>query len=409
MPIDVVYVGCVWPVRRDGAARVGTDIVVGLSGLGHRLRVVAPHTAEATVARARFVEQHADVRTAWFPVPISSNDLPEGSRDPRYRRAEDEGIRLELTRSIAERRPDVILIGRESTVDAVPPVARRHGIPMAVLVQGSRTIRRIVGGSRDVLTRRHLARLRQMDAVIVVARHLQRELAPLALRGLTVVPNAVDLERFAPGEKPQDLLRTHGIDPRHIVIGHVSNLGPVKRPMDVVESAALVLATSPRIVYLVIGDGPCRPSMEARCRELHIAERVRFAGWVEPADVPDYMRLFDIVVMPSEHEGLSLVYLETQASGRLLVASDIPAAREVIMDGQTGLVFRRGDIADLAAKILRAAGDPELRRTIGRAARAAVGAHARPVALRAYARILENVARTRHHASPDSGRVRASP
>ena len=74
-------------------------------------------------------------------------------------------------------------------------------------------------------------------------------------------------------------------------------------------------------MYLIVATA-LRAPMEARCRELGIADRVRFeGGWVEHADMPGYLRVADIGVMPSEHEGMPLVYLETQASGRLLVAS----------------------------------------------------------------------------------------
>jgi hypothetical protein len=72
------------------------------------------------------------------------------------------------------------------------------------------------------------------------------------------------------------------------------------------------------------------------------------------AEVPRYLNLADLVVTPSETEGLSRVYLETQACGRVLIASDIPAAREVVEPGHTGLLFPRGDPAALAAAILRA-------------------------------------------------------
>jgi hypothetical protein len=208
---------------------------------------------------------------------------------------------------------------------------------------------------------------------------------------VAAIPNPVDLDRFSPGRKPPELLRAHAIDPRHVVVAHLSNLGPLKRPMDVVESAALVLTADPNVVYLIVGEGPCRVPMEARCRELGIAGRVRFVGWIEHAEIPAYLRLSDLVVMSSEHEGLPLVYLEAQASGKLLVASDIPATREVVVDGETGLVFRRGDIADLAAKTLRGAADDALREATGRAARTAVRAHATPDILAAYARLLEEL------------------
>ena len=69
--------------------------------------------------------------------------------------------------------------------------------------------------------------------------------------------------------------------------------------------------------------------------------RVRFAGWIDYARMPDYINLGDIVVMPSESEGLARVYLEAQACARVLVASDIPPAREVVTEGETGLLFPR--------------------------------------------------------------------
>ncbi len=394
-------------MQRGGSGVLGTEVVLGLAALGHRLRALAPLAAAATADIARFAARHPDVPTTWIPVPARSSDLLEGSRSEEYRQAEDEGIRARLPDLIAERRPDVILINRESAIGSVPTVARRHGIPTAVLVQGGRTLQRMLERNRDAQARRQLARLRQVDVVIVVAHHLEAALAPLSLRHAIVVPNPVDLDRFSPGPKSPALLRAHGIGARQIVIGHVSNLGPAKRPMDVIESASRALATRPDLLYLIVGDGPYRAPMEARCRELGIAERVRFVGWVDHADVPAYLRLMDIVVMPSEHEGLPLVYLETQASGRVLVACDIPATREVVADGETGLIVRRGDLADLTATTLRAAADPALRSVIGTTARVAVRRHAIRPTLAAYARVLEEVAVNRSREPRVRARARA--
>jgi glycosyltransferase involved in cell wall biosynthesis len=79
--------------------------------------------------------------------------------------------------------------------------------------------------------------------------------------------------------------------------------------------------------------------------------------------------------MPSEAEGMARIYLETQAAGRTLVASDIPPAREVIEHGQTGLLFPLGDIQAFAARILEAAADASLRAHIGALARERVRPH----------------------------------
>jgi 1,2-diacylglycerol 3-alpha-glucosyltransferase len=89
----------------------------------------------------------------------------------------------------------------------------------------------------------------------------------------------------------------------------------------------------PRLLYIIVGDGPGRVQLEAQCRGKGIVDRFRFPGWIEHTRMPDYLRLADIVVMPSESEGQSLVYLEAQACGRVLLASRIEGAR-IIRDGE---------------------------------------------------------------------------
>jgi glycosyltransferase involved in cell wall biosynthesis len=85
--------------------------------------------------------------------------------------------------------------------------------------------------------------------------------------------------------------------------------------------------------------------------------------------------------------------VETQACGRALLASNIPAAREVIADGETGLLFHPGDVADLTAKTLRLAAAPDLRAAMGRTARARVGRHGLDRAVEAYEGVLRGVIR----------------
>ena len=166
----------------------------------------------------------------------------------------------------------------------------------------------------------------------------------------------------------------------------------IRDSLDIVGSAEQVLRHNPDVVYVIVGDGPSKAVMEECCRQRGILGNFRFVGWVEYTSMPAYLNLADIVVMPSEAEALALVYLEAQARGRLLLASDIPAARELVQDGQTGLLFRMGDVDDLAAQTLRAAGDADPRAAIGRRAREWVRTHhdlERTVA--AYERTLRDV------------------
>jgi glycosyltransferase involved in cell wall biosynthesis len=269
---------------------------------------------------------------------------------------------------VARDRPDVILIGRESDVWQVPQMAKEHSLPCVLMMRGA--ILWILDGSfpRD-LGQQLLAQARAADLVVACAEHMAEAVRKVGLQNVKTIPNGVDTRLFAPGPKPPGLMRDVGIRDDETVVLHVSALHPVKRPLDLVESAQLALREHARLVYVILGDSPWRPPVEEACKRLGLRDRVRFVGRVDPVNVPEYFRLADVVVMPSRSEGLARVYLETQASGRLLLASDIAAAREVIADGQTGLLFRMGDIEELAAKTVYAAGNPGLRAIIGRRAR----------------------------------------
>lgn len=390
--LSILYIGPV-PPHRGGDGVLGCHLITGLAALGHRVRALAPIPDVAVPAGRAFWTRHPSVAVTWFEVPAFSGELPMGSQNERYRPAESRGVKTELPRLIAEERPDVIIVGREATAREVPPVAQHHAIPTVLVMQGGFALLSMLEANPSLASRSLLDRIREMDVTVCVARHLADSAGRLSLRNVTVIPNPVDLHEFAAGSKDPWLHRELAIDPRDVVVCHVSTLIPVKRSLDLAASAPEALAVNPDLVYVIVGDGPDRAALEHALRAYGIGSRFRFVGWVDHALVAGYLRMADIVVMPSAYEAQAFVYLETQACGRLLIASDIPAAREVIAEGETGLLFRLGDIQDLTAKILRAAGDPGLRVAIGRRAREAVRSHAKPQILAAYASLLQDLAR----------------
>jgi glycosyltransferase involved in cell wall biosynthesis len=218
----------------------------------------------------------------------------------------------------------------------------------------------------------------------VPARHLVDGLRRLGIPDATVILNAIDLDRFTPEPADRALRTSLGISEDQIVIAHVSNLKGIKRPLDFVEAAAATASAEPRLRFLVVGDGALLSAMQSAVATAGLLERFVFTGWVSYDDMPRYIRLADAVVMPSAGEGLARVYLETMACGRVLIASDVAAAAELITDNEDGLLFPVGDVAALSAQIMRAAGDPELRRRIGIAARVRVLPHRLDTAADAY-------------------------
>jgi glycosyltransferase involved in cell wall biosynthesis len=385
--LDILYVGML-PPHPGGSGISWSQLLAGFAARGHTVRALAPITAESLRGGDVFAASHPDIRVSRFLVPhhYTSPNIPAPEE---YRRLEHQRISETLLKLIENARPDFIIIGRESFALHVPDLARAHSIPTLLGIRGNTTIAILNGTYPERLAGEMLEQYRKATLLVSAATHMADGLRALGFGNILVVPNAVDLGQFRPRPKDAALLGELGIGGDDIVVVHASNLKLPKRPLDIVMSAEQALQRNPRLCYVIVGDGACRQAMEDACRQKNISSRFRFVGWVEHARVPAWINLADLVVMPSATEGLSRVYIETQACGRVLLASDIPPAREVVEHGKTGLLFRMGDVADLREKTLLAAADPALRARIGEQARKRVQANALDKAVDAYLAIMQ--------------------
>ena len=108
--------------------------------------------------------------------------------------------------------------------------------------------------------------------------------------------------------------------------------------------------------------------MESLARRLGVADGVTFAGYRD--DVPALLASSDVFVLASMMEGFGLSVAEAMASGLPVVASALDALKELVSEGETGLLFPPGDARALADAIERLASDPERMRELGARARA---------------------------------------
>jgi len=398
--LNILYVGTL-PPHPGGSAISCFQLLAGFAGLGHSVRALAPITPEALRSGDLFAASYPNIHVTRFLVPYFDNALPIPSA-AEYREVERAQIQEKLPLLISSNRPDVVLIGRESFAWEVPGIAMAHSIPSIMLIRGgSRTARLLNGRYPDDLAHRLLVEYRKVNLIVAVAKHLTEGLQRLGFERVKTIPNAVNLRQFSPKPKNVALLRKLAIKDDDVVVMHVANLQMRKRSLNLVSSSVSALQQDRRLVYVIVGDGPLRETMENTCREKQISEKFRFVGWIEYDRMPDYINLADIVVMPSEAEGMARVYLETQACARVLLASDIPAAREVIVDGETGLLFSKGDIDDLTAKTLLAASDPKFRGDIGRKAREQVKGHSLIDAVTTFATTMEDAIRQHRESLSD--------
>ena len=203
-----------------------------------------------------------------------------------------------------------------------------------------------------------------------------------------MVPNPVDTYCFHPAVPSAAMREKLAIGEHDVVVTHASNLKALKRPLDIVLAAQAGLERAEQLLFVIAGEGACRDEMLAECSARRLVDRFRFPGWLAYDHMPELMCSSHMVVMPSEAECQALVYLEAQACARTLIASDIPAAREVIDHGLSGLLFPVGDVQALSETILACAGDPKLRRALGARARERAQAHALPLVTDEYERLL---------------------
>lgn len=387
--LNILYVGTL-PPHPGGTAIMCSQLIIALSKLGHKVRAVAPITDGTLQSEDPFARRYPKIKTARYKVPYFQIS-PYSDLSDDFRKLEGERIQEILRDMVAKELPDIVIIGRESFAWHVPDIANAYCLPCVLLVHGPTTLYILNRTFPESLGQRLIMEYRKIDLIVLMAKHSMNVFQQLMLTNIRLIPNAVDLSRFRPRPKDNMLLKELAIEDDEIVISHVSNLKDVKRPMNIISSAERCIRQNPNLVYVIVGDGPLRRKMEDVCEQKQILKKFRFVGWVDHDRVPDYVNLADIVVMPSEIETQALVYLETQACARLLLASDIPGAREVIVNRETGLLFRKGDIDDLTSKTLLAAGDPKLRADIGRKARERVQAHSLTDVVVAYAATLKEV------------------
>lgn len=117
----------------------------------------------------------------------------------------------------------------------------------------------------------------------------------------------------------------------------------------------------------IVGDGPLRTSLSQLAQELHISERVEFAGFRN--DIPELMSRHQMLVLPSDWEGFPRIILEAMRSGLPVIASDVGGVREAVHDGETGLVVPHNTVGRWLHATQQLVGDPPLRAQMGKAAR----------------------------------------
>jgi len=156
-----------------------------------------------------------------------------------------------------------------------------------------------------------------------------------------VVPNGIDLTRFARSEALRGQTREAlglGASFTWLAIGR---LNAIKNYGAMLRASRALLAAGLDHRLLIVGEGPERPALEALRRELELEETVTFLG--VRRDVDALLNAADAVALSSVTEALPMALLEAAAVGKAIVAADVGGVRDVVLDGESGLVVPPGD------------------------------------------------------------------
>ncbi len=216
---------------------------------------------------------------------------------------------------------------------------------------------------------------RRARAVVVNAEAIRRQALARGLDKdkILLIPNIMDVEEFdaLSGGEGYEALKTT----RNVVM--VARLDTEKDAMTFLRAAHRIADRFPSVRFVLAGDGPQRPALEAFARDNGLMERVVFLGDV--TDVPVLLSRCHVgVLVPTANEGLSNTILEYMAARLPVVASDCGGNRELVRDRENGLIVPAGDAEKTAEAIARLLSDNGLANTCGRHGRSRVEQAFRP-------------------------------
>ena len=191
---------------------------------------------------------------------------------------------------------------------------------------------------------------------------------------ISILPNAVELEKFNVLEKNKKLEKELGFQDK-IVIGYIGSFVNYEGLDLLLEACSLLYKKiGDQFRLLLVGDGAMMNPLRKMARFLQIEDLIKFTGRVNHEEVESYYSLIDIAPLPRKgHKVCELVSplkpFEAMASGKVVITSSVKALAEIIEHGRTGLIFEKDNSMDLAEKLESVISNSELRVTLGANAR----------------------------------------
>lgn len=247
------------------------------------------------------------------------------------------------------------------------------------------------------------------DAFIAVAEPHGRflvEFERFPASKVRVVPNGVDVDRFAPAPDDAAIRDELGVGPTTPLVGILAALRPEKNHALFLAAAARVRRVFADAVFVVIGDGPERGAIERRGVELGLFDPAKPASGAlrllgNRSDVPAVLAALDVLTLTSHNEANPVSILEGMSCGVPVVATDVGSVADSVVEGVTGYLVPAGDEAALADRVVGLLTEPLRAKSLGAAGRRRVVERASlDVMVGGYERLLADLYRLKTGAEP---------
>jgi glycosyltransferase involved in cell wall biosynthesis len=340
----------------------------------------------------------AGLRERGYDTTLVAGDLAKGEESMAYA-ASKRGVRVttlpglhreiapirdlvatfRLARLMRELKPHILHthtakaggIGRVASI-----LARRSSPPIVVHTFHGHVLHGYFGPLRAWIFRR-IERLlaRGTDVLIAVSPEVRDDLVALKVarpEKFAVIRLGIELdERVSESDAQRAATRrVLGVPEDRFLVGWIGRMTAVKRTDDVLRAFERLRGAGVDAALCMVGDGPDFPRVVDLAARLGIMRECLFPGYQE--EIGRFFGAFDVFVLPSANEGTPVTAIEALASGCPVVATRVGGVPDVVRDGEDGFLVEPGRVEDLADRLARLAGDPDLRRSMGEAGRARV-------------------------------------
>lgn len=144
------------------------------------------------------------------------------------------------------------------------------------------------------------------------------------------------------------------------IVGTTARIAPQKDPYTFIKIAEEVAKKKKKVIFLYVGDGPLKEDVEIMIKKDNLQNNVRLLGY--RTDCDDLIQIFDTYLLTSVYEGLPYSLIEAIRAGVPVVATNVTGNNEVIINGENGVLFEKGDYvegADAVIKVLNGLIDQE--------------------------------------------------